>query len=72
MKKNWRGTISGTLSHYSGVFFQSGILDLKLPGWWKLVDNDPPEILVEKCKSFVNLYVLWKAYHFSVVFKRII
>ncbi|OXU25676.1 hypothetical protein TSAR_006051 [Trichomalopsis sarcophagae] len=47
-KKNWIGTISGTLSHYSGVFFQSGTFELGDQGWWKLIATDPPEVLVEK------------------------
>lgn len=47
-KKNWIGTISGTLSHYSGVFFKSGTTELGESGWWKLLDNDPPEILIAR------------------------
>ncbi|CAL1689740.1 unnamed protein product [Lasius platythorax] len=47
-KKNWIGTISGTLSHYSGIFFKSGTNELGESGWWKLLDNDPPEILIAK------------------------
>ncbi|XP_011502622.1 PREDICTED: cysteine-rich protein 2-binding protein [Ceratosolen solmsi marchali] len=47
-KKNWIGTISGTLSHYSGLFFKSGTSELGDQGWWKLIDNDPPEVLVNK------------------------
>ncbi|KAL6259316.1 hypothetical protein P5V15_009233 [Pogonomyrmex californicus] len=42
-KKNWMGTISGTLSHYSGIFFKSGTNELGESGWWKLSSNDPPE-----------------------------
>ncbi|XP_012273471.1 cysteine-rich protein 2-binding protein [Orussus abietinus] len=54
-KKNWTGTISGTLSHYSGVFFKSGIVELEEPGWWKLMANDPPEILIAKnCRMMLN------------------
>ncbi|XP_011860402.1 PREDICTED: cysteine-rich protein 2-binding protein isoform X2 [Vollenhovia emeryi] len=47
-KKNWIGTISGTLSHYSGIFFKSGTGELGESGWWKLLDSDPPEILIAK------------------------
>lgn len=47
-KKNWIGTISGTLSHYSGVFFKSGTAELGESGWWRLVDNDPPQVLIAK------------------------
>ncbi|KZC06518.1 Cysteine-rich protein 2-binding protein [Dufourea novaeangliae] len=47
-KKNWIGTISGTLSHYSGIFFKSGTVELGESGWWRLIDNDPPEILIAR------------------------
>ncbi|XP_029680557.1 cysteine-rich protein 2-binding protein [Formica exsecta] len=47
-KKNWIGTISGTLSHYSAIFFKSGTNELGESGWWKLSDNDPPEVLIAK------------------------
>lgn len=47
-KKNWIGTISGTLSHYSGIFFKSGTVELGESGWWRLIDNDPPEVLIAK------------------------
>nr|XP_050867166.1 cysteine-rich protein 2-binding protein isoform X1 [Vespula vulgaris] len=47
-KKNWIGTISGTLSHYSGIFFKSGTIELGESGWWRLIDNDPPEVLIAK------------------------
>lgn len=47
-KKNWIGTISGTLSHYSGIFFKSGTNELGESGWWKLLGSDPPEILIAK------------------------
>ncbi|XP_012225753.1 cysteine-rich protein 2-binding protein isoform X2 [Linepithema humile] len=52
-KKNWIGTISGTLSHYSGIFFKSGTSELGESGWWKLLDNDPPEILISKNSKMV-------------------
>ncbi|XP_036146521.1 cysteine-rich protein 2-binding protein isoform X2 [Monomorium pharaonis] len=47
-KKNWIGTISGTLSHYSSIFFKSGTNELGESGWWKLLGNDPPEVLIAK------------------------
>lgn len=50
-KKNWIGTISGTLSHYSGIFFKSGTSELEESGWWKLLDNNPPEILIAKSNA---------------------
>jgi len=55
-KKNWIGTISGTLSHYSGIFFKSGTNELNESGWWKLLDKDPPEILIAKC-NVKKLYI---------------
>ncbi|XP_015188099.1 PREDICTED: cysteine-rich protein 2-binding protein isoform X1 [Polistes dominula] len=47
-KKNWIGTISGTLSHYSGIVFKSGTVELGESGWWRLIDSDPPEVLISK------------------------
>ncbi|XP_066587744.1 cysteine-rich protein 2-binding protein [Prorops nasuta] len=52
-KKNWIGTISGTLSHYSGIFFMSGTMELGESGWWRLIDNDPPEILIAKNSKMI-------------------
>nr|XP_033324354.1 cysteine-rich protein 2-binding protein isoform X2 [Megalopta genalis] len=52
-KKNWIGTISGTLSHYSGIFFKSGTIELGESGWWRLMDNDPPEILIAKNEKMI-------------------
>ncbi|XP_077269599.1 ada2a-containing complex component 2 isoform X1 [Temnothorax americanus] len=52
-KKAWIGTISGTLSHYSGIFFKSGTTELGESGWWKLLDNDPPEILIAKNSKMI-------------------
>ncbi|KYM81550.1 Cysteine-rich protein 2-binding protein [Atta colombica] len=52
-KKNWIGTISGTLSHYSGIFFKSGTNELGESGWWKLVGNEPPEILIAKNSKMI-------------------
>jgi len=58
-KKNWIGTISGTLSHYSGIFFKSGTNELGESGWWKLLGNDPPEILIAKSNTIEikNIYI---------------
>ncbi|XP_011647368.1 cysteine-rich protein 2-binding protein [Pogonomyrmex barbatus] len=52
-KKNWMGTISGTLSHYSGIFFKSGTNELGESGWWKLSSNDPPEVLIAKNSKMI-------------------
>ncbi|XP_076234847.1 ada2a-containing complex component 2 isoform X2 [Calliopsis andreniformis] len=52
-KKNWIGTISGTLSHYSGIFFKSGTTELGESGWWRLIDNDPPEVLIAKNEKMI-------------------
>ncbi|CAK9813772.1 Cysteine-rich protein 2-binding protein [Anthophora quadrimaculata] len=52
-KKNWIGTISGTLSHYSGIFFKSGTTELGESGWWRLMDNDPPEVLIAKNERMI-------------------
>lgn len=53
-KKNWIGTISGTLSHHSGIFFKSGTNELRESGWWKLLDNDPPEVLIAKNNKMLS------------------
>jgi len=60
-KKNWIGTISGTLSHYSGIFFKSGTSELGESGWWRLLDNDPPEILISK-SNISKIYTLHNFY----------
>ncbi|XP_058799687.1 cysteine-rich protein 2-binding protein [Phymastichus coffea] len=54
-KKNWIGTISGTLSHYTGVFFQSGTAELEQQGWWKLIDKEPPEVLMKRYYKMLEL-----------------
>nr|CAH7742283.1 unnamed protein product [Callosobruchus chinensis] len=36
MKKKWRGTIAGTLSHFSPFIFVSGTSIFKEPAWWTL------------------------------------
>ncbi|XP_014469775.1 PREDICTED: cysteine-rich protein 2-binding protein isoform X2 [Dinoponera quadriceps] len=53
-KKNWTGTISGTLSHYGGIFFKSGTIELKESGWWKLMHTDPPEILIARNNKVIQ------------------
>ncbi|EFN82271.1 cysteine-rich protein 2-binding protein [Harpegnathos saltator] len=53
-RKNWTGTISGTLSHYGGIFFKSGTVELDEAGWWKLLDNDPPEILIARNNKVIQ------------------
>jgi len=46
------------LSHYSGIFFKSGTNELGESGWWKLLGNDPPEILIAKSNTIEikNIY----------------
>ncbi|XP_014212398.1 cysteine-rich protein 2-binding protein [Copidosoma floridanum] len=44
-KKNWRGTISGTLSAFKDEFFKSGTEELGDQGWWKLIPMDIPEVI---------------------------
>lgn len=57
-KKNWIGTISGTLSHYSGIFFKSGTVELGESGWWRLINDDPPSVLVKRSMRY-NLIKLF-------------
>jgi len=40
------GTISGTLSNWSGEIFQNGCQALSEQGWWGLVDNRLPADLI--------------------------
>lgn len=35
-RKNWMGTVSGTLSHFSPCLFTSGVQILHASGWWRL------------------------------------
>ncbi|XP_043480118.1 cysteine-rich protein 2-binding protein isoform X1 [Leptopilina heterotoma] len=44
--KQWIGTISGTLSHNTGIYFKSGSSELGETGWWKLISKEPPEIIM--------------------------
>lgn len=39
-KRAWHGTVSGTLSHYSPAFFQTGTQVLRESGWWKLTHEN--------------------------------
>lgn len=42
-RKNWIGTISGTLSHHSSTLFTSGFAEFNEAGWWKLTHNKTPK-----------------------------
>lgn len=53
------GTISGTLSHYGGIYFKSGTNELGESGWWKLLDTSPPEILIARS----NIIIVHHAMH---------
>ena len=39
-KRAWHGTVSGTLSHYSPAYFQTGTSVLRESGWWKLTHEN--------------------------------
>ncbi|XP_044726737.1 cysteine-rich protein 2-binding protein [Chrysoperla carnea] len=55
-KKNWIGTVSGTLSIYSPLFFTSGTEILGEGGWWKLTyPNLCPEIIVQLCSDLTQI-----------------
>ncbi len=45
-RKTWLGTISGTLSHWSGDIFKNGCRELSEPGWWALISNRLPADLI--------------------------
>ncbi|XP_063221129.1 cysteine-rich protein 2-binding protein [Bacillus rossius redtenbacheri] len=47
-KKNWMGTVSGILSHYSPKFFHSGTEDLNELGWWKLTQLVTPQAIMQQ------------------------
>ncbi|XP_074115874.1 ada2a-containing complex component 2 [Cotesia typhae] len=56
-KKNWKGTISGALSHSSKkgqIFFLSGSDELEESGYWKLTSHDPPEVLIARNEQAIN------------------
>ncbi|XP_067002272.2 cysteine-rich protein 2-binding protein [Anabrus simplex] len=46
-KKNWLGTVSGTLSHYSPTYFRSGFEELRESGWWRLAHSLTPRQIME-------------------------
>ena len=55
-RKTWLGTISGTMSHWSGVIFRSGLVTLKESGWWKLIsDNAPTDIISNAPSKYIKV-----------------
>lgn len=50
-RKNWIGTISGTLSHNSQSLFISGMESFNEAGWWKLRHKKNPKQYYEYSKS---------------------
>ncbi|CAB0032002.1 unnamed protein product [Trichogramma brassicae] len=54
-RKQWVGTISGILSHHSGIYFESGFKELETSGYWKLIGNDPPEVYIARNQREVEL-----------------
>ena len=53
-RKTWLGTISGTMSHWSGVIFRSGLATLKESGWWKLISDEQPRDLLASAPSSIS------------------
>jgi len=53
-RKTWLGTISGTMSHWSGVIFRSGLVSLKESGWWKLISDETPRDLLDNAPSSIS------------------
>ena len=53
-RKTWLGTISGTMSHWSGVIFRSGLTSLRESGWWKLISDEPPRDLLSSAPSSIS------------------
>ncbi|XP_031623177.1 cysteine-rich protein 2-binding protein [Contarinia nasturtii] len=51
-KKNWIGTITGTLSHHSPVLFTSGLAVFNEGGYWKLSHNKTPKQYYDFVKRF--------------------
>ncbi|XP_022692721.1 cysteine-rich protein 2-binding protein-like isoform X2 [Varroa jacobsoni] len=39
----WQGAVACTLSTNTGVLFQSGVSEIDEQGWWKLIENVPPD-----------------------------
>ena len=53
-RKTWLGTISGTMSHWSGVIFRSGLVTLKESGWWKLISDEQPRDLLASAPNSIS------------------
>ena len=53
-RKTRLGTISGTMSHWSGVIFRSGLATLKESGWWKLISDEQPRDLLASAPSSIS------------------
>ncbi|XP_017469362.1 PREDICTED: cysteine-rich protein 2-binding protein isoform X2 [Rhagoletis zephyria] len=52
-RKNWFGSISGNLSHYSPDFFLSGQETIQKLGWWRLAQtNLTPKMIHRKYEEF--------------------
>ncbi|PNF35440.1 Cysteine-rich protein 2-binding protein [Cryptotermes secundus] len=64
-KRSWKGTVSGTLSHYSPTYFLSGSAELGESGWWKLAANLEPELLMQRHVQ-LSVEKRWKRKNFSV------
>ncbi|XP_034236276.1 cysteine-rich protein 2-binding protein [Thrips palmi] len=50
-KRAWHGTVSGTLSHYSPSFFQTGTHVLRESGWWKLTNDNMSPFNIVRLKD---------------------
>ncbi|XP_054741653.1 cysteine-rich protein 2-binding protein [Anastrepha obliqua] len=54
-RKNWFGSISGNLSHYSPEFFLSGQETIQKSGWWRLTQtNLTPRIIHRKYEELTQ------------------
>ncbi|XP_011178675.2 cysteine-rich protein 2-binding protein [Zeugodacus cucurbitae] len=52
-RKNWFGSISGNLSHYSPEFFLSGQETIQKSGWWRLAQSGlTPKAIHKKYEEF--------------------
>ncbi|XP_067623880.1 cysteine-rich protein 2-binding protein [Eurosta solidaginis] len=52
-RKNWFGSISGNLSHYSPDFFLSGQEAIQKSGWWRLTHtNLTPKMIQRRLEEF--------------------
>ncbi|XP_030383889.1 cysteine-rich protein 2-binding protein [Scaptodrosophila lebanonensis] len=47
-RKQWAGSVSGTLSHNSPEYFQSGVDVFQEHGWWKLAKDQTPRKVQEQ------------------------